>query len=500
MSDKPSRNHYVYIIKNIIGFIKNLWWLVLIIITKGFEFSAILSALVFLGVGTIFIVLDWSKTKFYIKDDLLILEKGIISRSKEDIPFDKINTIDFGQSILDRIFGVCTLKIDTGSVVSEKSEFKIIAKYEFAEEIKKTILKTNTCKLKENEDGVDDLNNAHNLDKKFSSNVNFDDDLISEKVITKEEIFKYALTKGKLFWAIGGFFALFNFADDIEKLINIKFSKIIERYVNLDILASKSIVTIALSAIVFTVFIYMLILIGSIIFEMIRLNDFTVKLYKNKISISYGLFTKKQYSFQIDKIYGIKYKQSMLQQLMNIATIELIAIGYGDEKNEKAILYPIVDNKFRNELMKKILPNMIFEGDIIKPPRSSLRRFILKGTLIWSVILTLAYIFLNVVPNNVKLAISTIIIALSIVGGLLNYKNTYLGINKKVLIACSGSFDKVTTIIREDIIQSITKKQSIFQRWGRVCTYQIDLYSNQLGDIIEVKHMQELDNDYWDIS
>lgn len=472
MINKPMRNHWIYLINSIISLVKNMFVIFIMLLATKYKFYYIGGILV---LGLIFSVLEWRKTLFYINDDLLVYEKGILSKSKEEIPFNKINTIDVGQNIIDRIFKVCTVKIDTGSVKSVKSEVKIIVKCDIAEELRAMLLSSKK----------EDIN----IEEEVRDN---ESEVIREKVITNKEIFKYAITKGKLGWAIGGFFVLRNKIDDIAGFFDISISKYIGKYFNTDMIMAQSIATSVVMLFALALMIYILITIFSIIFEVIRLYKFTIKVDSEKINISYGLLSKKQYSFSIDKIYGIRFKQSILQQLIKTYTVELITIGYGDEKNESGILYPIGDEKFKNEVIRELFPNLDFKGEMNKPPKSSLRRFIVKNIIVMAMILIIP-IFILLKFVNVKFIVigCLAMLALLIIHGALNYKNTALGVSRDVIIASSGGFSKGTTIISQENVQSITKKQNIFQKRARVCSYKVDIYSNKLSDIVEVNYMKE---------
>lgn len=472
MENNVNRNHWTYMIKSLIKMIKgNFFIFILLMVNKTGIYY--IGAIVILMIITS--ILQWRKTTFHISDDLLIHEKGVISKSKEEIPFNKINTIDVGQSILDRMFNVSTMKIDTGSAVAEKSELQIIADDEDIKELREIILGSKKVETSQGDEAVE--NGA------ASSEV--------EKVITIGETIKYALTKSKLGWAIGGFFVLHNSLDDIGNLLGISFSKYVSFNSNADSIKAESIASIIMILIGLALLLYVLITIASIIFEAVRLHNFTVKADEEKISVSYGLLSKKQYSFSMDKIYGLRYRQSMLQQILNIHTVELISIGYGDEKNESALLYPIADDDFKNEFIKKLLPDMTFEGEVNKPPKSSLKRFVLAKFIMYSIILIPSCMFIKFIPQNIKLAAVMLVSSYCLISGCLNYKNTSLGVSQKALMASAGAFSKVTTIIGQDTLQSITKKQGIFQKRGKVCDYKIDLYSNKLGDVVHVRNMSE---------
>lgn len=472
MINKPMRNHWIYLINSIISLVKNMFVIFIILLATEYKFYYIGG--IFL-LGLIFSVLQWRKTSFYINDDLLVYETGVLSKSKEEIPFNKINTIDVGQTIIDRIFKVCTVKIDTGSVKAVKSEVKVIVKKPIAEELRESLLSSKKENVSIEENIIDN-----------------EQEVIREKIITNKEIFKYAITKGKLGWAVGGFFVLQGKLDDIAKFFDISLSKYIGKYLNTDLIMAQSIATSIAILFALALMIYILITIFSIIFEAIRLYKFTIKVDNEKINISYGLLSKKQYSFSIDKIYGIRFKQSILQQFIKTYTVELITIGYGDEKNESGILYPIGDEKFKNEVIRELFPNLDFKGEMSKPPKSSLRRFIVKNIIVISIILIIPiFILLKFISPNFIITGCLAVLILLIIQGVLNYKNTSLGVSSKVIIASSGGFSKETTIISQENVQSITKKQNIFQQKSRVCSYKVDIYSNKLSDIVEVKYMDE---------
>jgi len=70
--------------------------------------------------GGIYSIISFFKYYFYIKDDKLIVQKGVFKRSTMEIPFDRIQSINFEQNVLHRVFNVVKLNMDTaGSVGSE---------------------------------------------------------------------------------------------------------------------------------------------------------------------------------------------------------------------------------------------------------------------------------------------------------------------------------------------------------------------------------------------
>jgi uncharacterized membrane protein YdbT with pleckstrin-like domain len=57
----------------------------------------------------------WARTWFVITSERLILQRGLIARSGSQMPLDKINTVDFRQSVFERLIGAGDLIIESGS-------------------------------------------------------------------------------------------------------------------------------------------------------------------------------------------------------------------------------------------------------------------------------------------------------------------------------------------------------------------------------------------------
>jgi len=77
-------------------------------------------------IGTINSILAFFRYYFHINDDKLIVEKGLISRSKTIIPFERIQTINFEQNLAHQVFSVVRLKVDTAGSAQKEFEFDAI--------------------------------------------------------------------------------------------------------------------------------------------------------------------------------------------------------------------------------------------------------------------------------------------------------------------------------------------------------------------------------------
>ena len=84
-------------------------------------------------------VLTYFRYYFHIEDNAVIIDKGVLKRTHTNIPFDRIQTINFKQNIIHQIFGVISVEIDTAG--AGKSEISIDAlKHEQAHALRDFIM------------------------------------------------------------------------------------------------------------------------------------------------------------------------------------------------------------------------------------------------------------------------------------------------------------------------------------------------------------------------
>lgn len=77
------------------------------------------------GLSAILSIIAYFKFYFYVREDELIIEKGVLQKSKLNIPMDRIQTVNFKQNIIHQLFGVVSLELDTAG--SKGNEFSITA-------------------------------------------------------------------------------------------------------------------------------------------------------------------------------------------------------------------------------------------------------------------------------------------------------------------------------------------------------------------------------------
>ena len=461
-----NKNHWIFIGYEAVSSLKEWLFLLIILFFKVKWYYIVLACVIIL----IYSIIKWYNIKFYISDEMLVYKQGILSRKKQEIPLDKISTVDMEQNLINRIFDVCNLKVDSGAVGDGQTEVKITVKMDFAKKFREELLKS----YKSSEEIKEDKSLKESYIK-----------------ASMKDLAIYGITKNKLGWLVG----LFAILSQINEFLSEEFLNSIdnkaESFVNGigDIAKnSTSIAFIVISVILVILFLYIIVSVVSILIEIIKYYNFSLYESSNKLNIEYGLITKKKYSLPIEKIQALKLKQNFLGQFLGLYNMEGIVIGYGDEDDKKAIIFPVANEKLKNHIINTLLPEFNFEGDFNNPPKRAIFKFIVKRNIISLILISPAVYFIPTMP--LKLILISICILSQTLLGYRNYKNTSMGLNRDVIVMSSGAVVKTTHLIKQKTVQSIGTKQNPLQRFRNVCNYKVDVCTNYFGEVVEVKHLE----------
>lgn len=464
--EKKLRNHKLVILDYMFKSIKDFLVPIIIFLSKDMPINRVL---IFVGVILFIMVISfvkWYNIYFYIRDEKLHYNKGVISRNNIAIPIEKVTTIDFSQNVLQKIVDVVTLKIDSGANNNKDSEITIVLKKDNAE-----ILRNNLI-VKEQKELLEDVTMT---EKKYNNVI---------MNMSKRDIVLYALTQNNLGIIIGGVLSCFAFADDFLKIFNIDLDKIINKD---DISFNfKFDIEAIIKAFILIILVLLIIKLISLILYMVRFSNFKVIREDNIIKVEYGLLSTKKYSFPINKINAVILKQNILRQLLGLYKVHISVIGYGDEKGEEAILFPICNMESINYILNKINPQIAFNKDMHKVNKYGKTKFFFVPMII-----TILICGISIFKNKFKYIFSMLIPVVFILR-YLKYKNTALGYNEKIISTSFGIFTKQTVVIEMKKIQALSKKTNHFQRIKKLCTYNIEYYSQGFGGKITLKHLEDI--------
>lgn len=452
MLNNVERNHILqlfFLLFNII--FKNIIFIILgfSYFIKEFDIYKSLLIILICLIGIIIIsFIGWYNNIFYFKESSIVLKKGVFSIAKREIPFEKVNTVDISQNIIQKILNLSQIKVDTGTVKTNKSEISLLLKSYRAREIKNILLN--------NIDNIIDIKENNNVCK-----------------LSTKDLLIYSLTSNTILNGIGVIFILYNFIDDY-----------INQIFKIDLFSKLNISDFSFLRIIFALLVILCFsVILAIIRSFIKYYNFKVYIEENKLNISYGLFNKKNYSFQIKKIKGLHVKQNLIMQLFNLRTIEIESIGYGDEDGEKAILFPIINENSQKDIINNFIPFLNFQGNIYKSEKTALLRFVFKKLVFVCIIICISIYY------SKYGYLSILLIPIIFILGFMQFKNSAIGINNDLVYMSRNGFNKEQSIIKINAVQSIEISHSYFQNIKGLCNLKTNIFSNDFGNTIKVRNL-----------
>ncbi len=463
---KPKHNHPLYIVKYVIFMMKQLILPIIVAVFANFNMKS--GWLLFVGLGALFLlllgfaVLSWKNAYYYVENGVLFYQKGVLSKSKQGIGVDKITTINENQELIERIFDLSTFKVDAGSA-TKGNEIKLTISKKEAELLKEELGKKRPTA--EEAAACAESYNAEAVETK------------AEYHISTKELILYAVTSNSFFAGLIFVLTVWQFIQDIP-FVNDFIENIAGSWMNrqFDSAIKGLSVSAIITVILFSIFAYMLFsFLISIMIAVVKYYGFAVSRQGDNIQIEFGLLEKKRYDILVNKITALYVKYGVIGEFCRIGELKIESIGYGDEKGEAAILYPILRDDKRDGILSALLPEYAFEDAVCKPPKRALKSFIIKYS---SVPFILALILTFTVPYG---AISWFLAAFFGVSGFLSYKKTRISRADDQFVMAGGVLGKWITVIKSPHIQAIITKQSFFLKRNGLIHLEYSYQSNNFG-------------------
>ncbi|CAB1244886.1 PH domain-containing protein [Clostridium sp. MT-14] len=454
---KAERNHILKIFYDMAKLIKEFIGIVVAVGVLVSKIGLMKSILIGSGLFAVVILCEflmWRKNFFIIRESSIYHQEGIFNIKKVEIPFKRINTIDVSQKFIERVFKVATIKIDTGDTSNKGSELKFTLKRTRTDQLRDILLKRGT------------IDNESQEKKPYT--------------VKPRELIVYSLISNSVLKGIGMLFVAQQFFDQyLKNFVSVNTSLYVDELKREDIYHAVYTISFIVLGLIF------ISMILSIIYVFFKYYDFKMWSNGDKIYIKYGAVNRKSYSFDREKIKGIHIKQTFLMQFFGFFTMEIESIGYGDEKEEKAILYPMCTNSLKDQIIEDVLCEFKYIGEITKPNKNAGFRFFYKKIIFWAVTVLIC---LFIKP---EFAVFTLILLLLLmIIGYLEFKNTAFGTDKNLIYMAYHGFNKTQSVLKMTAVQSLTVSHTYFQHRRGFCDYSIILYSSNAGKILKVKNLK----------
>ncbi len=394
-------------------------------------------------------VLTYFRFYFYLDDGAIVIDKGILKRTKTNIPFERIQTINFKQNILHQIFGVVSLEIDTAG--AKKSELTIDAlKKEDAEALRSFILKEKAQIVTSDADDQERIVETEEAERVVLH-------------LSVPDLFKVGISQNHL-KSMGILFAfvfstLNEYTDDVPDLIADQLSGYDEVIVN------SGWIMFLLSVIVVGIISFAYSLITTV------LSNYDLKLsiqQSGGLKLVKGLLNREEISVNKRKVQIVSWSDNPIRMMFNMFTMQIEQASSAEADQLKSKIR--VPGSYQAQVDSVV--RAVFPEEFYRPEEQHRVSKLLKYRL---------FAFIGVIPALTAVAVSFShiewqslyfliwIVFIWLTVSAYYRKRTY-EVNDELLRNNRGTFGHIYELIQLYKIQSVVIKQSWYQRRKQLAT------------------------------
>lgn len=402
-------------------------------------------------------VLSWRATRYWTSGGAFHLSQGVLQKNERTIPLEHVQSVDTVQGIIQRLFRVVEVRIETAGGGATESDASLSALDREAADLLREELEGARPEVAEEEEEAGPT--------------------VIRRLGTKDLLIAGA-TSGQIgvalsLVAIGSQF--------FDNLVSERFFERIYESV-----APGSILALAFIVLAVGLFAWLLAIGGTILsyagFTLSREGDF--------LYIKRGLLEKREATIPLNRIQAVRIVEGVLRQPFGLALLRVESAGYGAGTEDVAVsttIFPLLPRREAVELLKEAAPEFAVEPELRPLPRRSLRRYVFRSTILVLLIAIVAGVQLAFVLNSVPAGFSFLPLLIpAALYGWLRWRDAGWEVVDDRLVARSRTLGRVTSIAPRRRLQSRSVVRSPFQRRARLATFRVRVASSGGGTEINV--------------
>lgn len=375
-------------------------------------------------------ILSWLRYTYRLEQGELRIEYGVLVRKKRYIPLERIQSIDISEGVLQRLFGLVKIKIETAGGGGDDE----------AEAVLSAISKEEVRYIQE-----------YVAAAKNSTNV-------AENVVESESIYKItssqlvllSLTSGGVGVVISAVFAFLSQLDDF-----IPYEKVFRGFETW--WAVGNVLLIA----VFVFLGFLLAWVAALFGTMLKYANFTVLKTDQDLIITQGLLERRQITIPLNRIQAIRVNENIVRQMLGYGTVYVESAGgsLSNQEGAKVVLLPLVKLRDIWPLLSPHLTDYQMNPSFTAVPKRAMARYILR-TWFWAIpIVVVSLIFLKIWG-----LFSLVLLALVTWWAILKYQDAGWNLEEQQLSLRYRTMVRTTVFLKKNKIQSLEMTESYFQR------------------------------------
>jgi putative membrane protein len=425
--------------------------------SRGFSMQTIalilLGALLVAALAALWGFLSWRATTYEVSGGAFRLRQGILQKNERTIPLDHVQSVDTVQGVIQRLFDVLEVRIETAGGGASEPDASLSALDRASAEALRREIESSGREPVETEEatGPTVLRRLNTRDLLIAGATSGQIGVALSLIAVASQVFD----------EFGNFFS--------EDLIRRTF----------EAAAPNSIVAVLLLVLIVGLFAWLLAIGGTILayagFTLSRDGDF---LYFRR-----GLLERREATIPLARIQAVRIVEGILRQPFGLAALRVESAGYGEDTGVSTTLFPLLPRKEAQRLLLDAAPEFAVIPALNPLPIRALRRYVFRTTApVLAVAFASSFAFDSVTWGLLAL----LLVLPTAVYGWLRYRDAGWAYQGDRLVVRSRLLSRTTAVAPRRRLQSRAVTRSPLQRRARLATFRAQVASGGGGAELRV--------------
>ncbi len=398
--------------------------------------------------------LSWRATTYGVVGGSFRLRSGVLQKNERTIPLEHVQSVDTVQGIVQRIFGVYEVRVETAGGGTSEPDASLSALTRGAtEELRREIegSRREPADAGEAEAGPEVL-----------------------RRLSTRELLIAGATSGQ----IGVALSLLAVGSQVfdEFVSEAFFRNVVES------LAPNALVVVLILVPAVALFAWLLAIAGTVLahygFTLSRDGDF--------LYVKRGLLERREATIPLARIQAVRVSEGVLRQPFGLASLRVESAGYGEDAGVSTFLFPLLPRSEVRAFLAEAAPEFAVEPPLTPLPRRALRRYIFRAC-VPALVLAAGAVLVPLLVFDVFFGFAALgLIPLFALYGWLRFRAAGWALEGDSLVVRSRTLGRVTAVASRRRLQSRILSQSPFQRRIGLATFGTEVASGAGGSALEV--------------
>ena len=398
--------------------------------------------------------LSWRATTYEVAGGAFRLRQGVVQKNERTIPLDHVQSVDTVQGIIQRLFNVVEVRIETAVGGASEPDASLAALARADAEALRREIEGSRREPAETEEAAGPA--------------------IIRRLGTRDLLLAGA-TSGQ----IGVALSLLAVASQL--LDRILSEDLAQRL--LETFAPRSVTTALLYVLILCLFAWLLAIAGTVL----AYAGFTLSRDGEFLYIRRGLLERREATIPLARIQAVRVVEGFLRQPFGLASLRVESAGYGEDAGVSTTLFPLLPRREIQDLLLVAAPEFAVDPPLKALPRRALRRYVFRSTVPVLVLLGAAGLFSVLAFDFVSWGLAALFLLVpAALYGWLRYRDAGWALEDDRLVVRSRLLTRATAIAPRRRLQSRATVRSPLQRRASLASFHAQVASGGRGAELQI--------------